>query len=113
MENGTLQEVSNDVSALPYADLRAAGTHVARKLDHANYSQFGVPPEGDVPPDFLRQNAPEMSGFLFCRADFLPALWQRNVRFDLHAPGGGIYREQISILSPAPAAGHALEPDLA
>ncbi len=50
-----------------------------------NYSQFMPCPEADVPADFLHQNAHELSGFNFVEQIFPPALWARNVRFNLHA----------------------------
>lgn len=73
---------------------RQAGRTLLASRITQNYSQFMRCPEADVPPDFLRQNALEMSGFHFVEQIFPPALWRRNVRFDLHARVAAFTREQ-------------------
>ena len=73
---------------------RQAGRTLLASRITQNYSQFMRCPETDVPPDFLRQNALEMSGFHFVEQIFPPALWRRNVRFDLHARVAAFTREQ-------------------
>ena len=64
---------------------RQAGRTLLANRITQNYSQFMRCPETDVPADFLHQNAHELSGFNFVEQIFPPALWARNVRFDLHA----------------------------
>ncbi|MBE4856577.1 hypothetical protein IM311_21145 [Enterobacter cloacae complex sp. P40RS] len=64
---------------------RQAGRTLLANRIAQNYSQFMRRPEADVPADFLHQNAHELSGFNFVEQIFPPALWRRNVRFDLHA----------------------------
>ena len=64
---------------------RQAGRTLLANRITQNYSQFMRCPEADVPADFLHQNAHELSGFNFVEQIFPPALWARNVRFDLHA----------------------------
>lgn len=59
-----------------------------------NYSQFMRCAESDVPAEFLRENARELSGFGFVEQVFPPALWRRNVRFDLHPRVSAFTREQ-------------------
>lgn len=59
-----------------------------------NYSQFMRCAESDVPAEFLRENARELSGFGFVEQVFPPALWRRNVRFDLHPRVAAFTREQ-------------------
>ena len=73
---------------------RQAGRTLMAGRITQNYSQFMRCPEADVPADFLRQNAREMSGFNFVEQIFPPALWRRNVRFDLHARVADFTREQ-------------------
>ena len=72
---------------------RAGRTLLANRITQ-NYSQFMRCPEADVPADFLHQNAHELSGFNFVEQIFPPALWARNVRFDLHGYVAQWTREQ-------------------
>lgn len=63
---------------------RQAGRTLLANRITQNYSQFMRCPEADVPAVFLHQNAHELSGFNFVEQIFPPALWARNVLFDLH-----------------------------
>ncbi|MDV5732777.1 hypothetical protein [Enterobacter hormaechei] len=73
---------------------RQAGRTLLANRITQNYSQFMRCPEADVPADFLHQNAHELSGFNFVEQIFPPALWARNVRFDLHGYVAQWTREQ-------------------
>ncbi|ELW1647880.1 hypothetical protein KI694_11860 [Enterobacter oligotrophicus] len=83
---------------LPRLYARLCARHVGSSLlanrITQNYSQFMHCPEADVPADFLRENAWELSGFGFVEQVFPPALWRRNVRFDLYQRVAEMTREQ-------------------
>lgn len=83
---------------LPRLYARLCARNVGRTLladrISQNYSQFMRCPESEVPADFLRENAWELGGFGFVEQVFPPALWRRNVRFDLHQRVADFTREQ-------------------